>query len=110
MDESGDEAAASLTIGDYGVAGVMDDVKVRTRVLPGCFDYTAPEIAKTKTYDDKSDIWSIGSVLLDMCTTSVYSSVEFKSMLANIKHGDPQILTSMLSDVFSVSSLVRCSF
>ncbi len=50
----------------------MKDAKYKTRILKGAFDYQAPEIIDAQSYDKKSDIWSIGTVLLDMCTTSLY--------------------------------------
>jgi serine/threonine protein kinase len=39
------------------------------------FDYAAPEIIDAQSYDEKSDIWSIGAVLLDICTTSIYNVI-----------------------------------
>lgn len=68
----------------------MRDAKTKTRIQPGklpfvsenitnlslklsgAYDYTAPEIIDAQSYDEKSDIWSIGAILLDICTTSLY--------------------------------------
>jgi serine/threonine protein kinase len=61
-----------LIVGDYGVMTVMKDARTKTRVLPGTFDYTAPEIINYESYDFKSDIWNIGTILLDICTTTLY--------------------------------------
>ena len=41
----------------------------------GAYDYTAPEIIDAQSYDEKSDIWSIGAILLDICTTSCYNVI-----------------------------------
>ncbi len=41
-------------------------------LIAGAYDYTAPEIIDAQSYDEKSDIWSIGTILLDICSTSLY--------------------------------------
>jgi serine/threonine protein kinase len=41
-------------------------------LITGAYDYTAPEIIDAQSYDEKSDIWSIGTILLDICSTSLY--------------------------------------
>lgn len=69
---------ADLIVGDYGVMTVMKDARTKTRVLPGTFDYTAPEIINAEPYDYKSDIWNIGTILLDMCTTTLYDVIILK--------------------------------
>lgn len=51
----------------------------------GAFDYAAPEIIDLQLYDEKSDIWSIGSIMLDACTTGLYD-VNFSLLIANYKY------------------------
>ena len=69
-------------IGDYGVLTVMRDAKTKTRIVNNAFDYTAPEIFDAHSFDAKSDIWTIGTNLLDMCTTSLYDvSLEISSII-----------------------------
>lgn len=71
-----------LMIGDYGVLTVMRDAKTKTRIVNNAFDYTAPEIFDAHSFDAKSDIWTIGTILLDMCTTSLYDvSLEISSII-----------------------------
>ena len=61
-----------LSLSDYGVITPMRDALSKTRTLPGSFDYQAPEIFDAQSFNFQSDIWSIGAVLLDICTTSLY--------------------------------------
>ena len=61
-----------LLLSDYGVLTAMKDALVKTRALPGSFDYQAPEVLDAHSFSYNSDIWSIGAVLLDICTTSLY--------------------------------------
>ncbi len=44
--------------------------------LIGAYDYAAPEIIDSQdaeSYSEKSDIWSIGAILLDICSTHFYN-------------------------------------
>jgi hypothetical protein len=60
-------------MGDYGVMTIMRDARTKTRILHGAFDYVAPEVIDAQSFDYKSDVWTIGTTLLDICTTSIYS-------------------------------------
>jgi hypothetical protein len=59
-------------LGDFGVYTAMKEAKTRTRITKGVFDYTAPEIIDAQSFNKKSDLWTIGTTLLDICTTSLY--------------------------------------
>lgn len=63
---------SDLVVGDYGVPTIMKDARVKTRILQGAFDYAAPELIDAQPFDYKTDIWTIGTTLLDICTTSLY--------------------------------------
>jgi len=63
---------SKLIISDYGVQTAMKDALQKTRVLHGSFDYHAPELFVTKEFNYESDIWSIGTCLLDITTTGLY--------------------------------------
>lgn len=53
----------------------MKDVKTSTRVKQSVFNYQAPEIIDAQDFDMKSDVWTIGTTLLDMCTTGIYDVI-----------------------------------
>ena len=72
-----------LLIGDYGVPTIMKDARTKTRIIKNAFDYAGPEIIDGQPFDFKSDIWSIGATLLDICTTSIYD-VRFKNSFNKI--------------------------
>ena len=61
-----------IQIGDFAPLIIMKDILIKTRVATGAFDYQAPEIIDAQSFDAKSDIWAIGAILLDMCTTCLY--------------------------------------
>jgi serine/threonine protein kinase len=76
VDSAKDAFSSELVVGDYGVATVMRDARTKTRILHGAFDYAAPEVIDTQRFDFKSDVWAIGTILLDICTTSIYSVIK----------------------------------
>ncbi len=92
-----------LLIGDFGVITVMKDAKTKTRIPPGAFDYIAPEIidSSATAFDFKSDIWTLGTCLLDICTTSLYDHKQFHMNLLNVRHDD-ELLSKMLEQIYDV--------
>ena len=55
-----------LKIGDLGVAKQLNEKYTKTIV--GTPYYLAPELCEEKPYNNKSDIWSLGSILYEMWT------------------------------------------
>ena len=64
----------------------------------------APEI-NSQPHDEKSDLYSVGGVLLNMLTTQMYSEEEFHKKLGKMKE-DPEILNEILEEVSEVGLLV----
>ena len=54
---------------DFGLARAVDDVSItRTGEVAGTPEYMSPEQADGRTFDPRSDLFSLGSVLYAMCT------------------------------------------
>jgi serine/threonine kinase-like domain-containing protein STKLD1 len=64
-----------LQLGDYGILTIMKDARTKTRIPPGAFDYIAPEVIDSQEYNEKSDVWALGCILLDMATTALYDVI-----------------------------------
>ena len=64
--------SSQLCIGDFGPNIIMKDLRTSTRIKYGAINYQAPEIMDAQDFDMKSDIWSIGAILLEICTTSLF--------------------------------------
>lgn len=71
---------SQLCIGDFGPSIIMKDLKTSTRLRHGALNYQAPEIMDEQDFDIKTDIWSIGAILLEICTTSLFDVSHFLKM------------------------------
>ena len=60
--------AGILKLGDFGIARVLSDTRSKARTVIGTPYYLSPELCEEKPYNHKSDIWSLGCVLYELCT------------------------------------------
>ena len=56
-----------IKIGDFGIARVLKHTVDVTRSMVGTPYYLSPEIIEGRPYSFKSDIWSLGVLLYEMC-------------------------------------------
>ncbi len=76
---------------DFGLARVMEDVKLtHTGFVPGTPLYMAPEQAMGEATDHRSDIFSLGAVLYEMCAGQPpfpgNSSLAILKQIVEVKH------------------------
>ncbi len=58
-----------VTITDFGLARTVDDASLtKTGLIAGTPQYMSPEQARGESVDQRSDLFSLGSVLYTMCT------------------------------------------
>lgn len=57
-----------IKIGDLGVARELNQTHHMAHTIVGTPYYLSPELCEEKPYNNKSDIWSLGCVLYEMCT------------------------------------------
>ncbi|KAG5876755.1 hypothetical protein JTB14_001231 [Gonioctena quinquepunctata] len=55
-----------IKIGDFGISKTLLNGKMANTVIGTC-NYLAPELCDGKPYNSKSDIWSLGCILYEMC-------------------------------------------
>lgn len=58
----------SIKMGDFGIARVLASTKEKAKTVIGTPYYLSPEIIENKPYCFKSDIWSLGILLYEMCS------------------------------------------
>ena len=56
-----------IKLGDFGIARVLQSTTEMAATVVGTPYYLSPEIVQSNTYDFKTDIWSIGVLLYEMC-------------------------------------------
>ena len=56
-----------IKLGDFGIARVLSGTKDNAKTMVGTPYYLSPEIINGKGYNFKSDIWSLGVVLYELC-------------------------------------------
>ena len=133
----------NVCIGDFGVATIMGDVRTKTRtavgtsfccisnvyvsMLPferfhltciifneGSMNWMAPEVLE-RPYDERSDVWSLGCIALELITCGIYDSIAMAGKLCEIKHNQ-QALEDILTEtlqvqyVFKEGFLVTCTY
>ncbi|KNC51156.1 NEK protein kinase [Thecamonas trahens ATCC 50062] len=61
-------SSASVRIGDLGVAKVLESPSQLARTFVGTPYYLSPELCEGLPYSAKSDVWSLGCLLYELCT------------------------------------------
>lgn len=96
-----------VQLGDFGISKVLEKTDSFATTVTGTPYYMAPEICTNQPYTFKSDIWSLGCVLYELCTLKhAFAADSLLSLVYQIVRGDfPPIPT----DVFSkgLSDLVN---
>ncbi|MEE6519356.1 hypothetical protein FKM82_031125 [Ascaphus truei] len=86
---------ASFLLSDFVVETLAaDEMKLKIRMDDECKLWMAPE-ALQFSYSEKSDVWSLGCVLLDMMTCSITTDAEVAALLQEIRL-DPVCLENVL--------------
>ena len=57
-----------IRIGDLGVAKILQSAENFVRSKVGTPYYLSPEVCEDRPYNNKSDIWSLGCVLYELCS------------------------------------------
>ena len=87
-----------IKLGDFGIAKCLNNTFEKAKTLIGTPYYLSPEIINDKPYDYKSDIWSLGILLYEMCALKMpFEGNNMPQLYMKISNGN----YSPLSKVFS---------
>ncbi|CAD8093903.1 unnamed protein product [Paramecium primaurelia] len=59
-----------VKIGDFGISRVLEHTQDQANTVVGTPYYMSPEVCENKPYTYKSDVWSLGCVLYELCNLS----------------------------------------
>ncbi|XP_060557286.1 serine/threonine-protein kinase Nek11-like isoform X2 [Ruditapes philippinarum] len=87
-----------VKIGDFGISRILMGTTDLASTFTGTPYYMSPEVLKHEGYNSKSDVWSIGCILYEMC--SLDHAFDGKSLMAvmyKIVEGEPPDLPTKYS-------------
>ncbi|XP_034063133.1 serine/threonine-protein kinase Nek3 [Gymnodraco acuticeps] len=78
----------TIKLGDFGSACILNSSKAYANTYVGTPYYVAPEIWDNKPYNNKSDVWSLGCVLYELCTLRhPFQASSWKSLILKVCRG-----------------------
>ncbi|XP_062872827.1 serine/threonine-protein kinase Nek3 isoform X2 [Trichomycterus rosablanca] len=78
----------TIKLGDFGSACTLNSAKAFAQTYVGTPYYVSPEIWDNQPYNNKSDIWSLGCVLYELCTLQhPFLAHSWKSLIMKVCRG-----------------------
>ncbi|XP_026073343.1 serine/threonine-protein kinase Nek5 isoform X1 [Carassius auratus] len=62
------QGGLKVKLGDFGIAKMLNSTVELARTCVGTPYYLSPEICENRPYNNKTDIWSLGCILYELCT------------------------------------------
>jgi len=87
-----------IKLGDFGIARVLKHTMECAKTVVGTPYYLSPEICENKPYNHKSDVWSAGCILYELCVQK--HAFEANSITALVR----KILRGQYDDIPSIYS------
>jgi len=96
-----------IKIGDFGISKSLKNTCDLAHTAIGTPHYLSPEICQRQPYNHKSDMWSLGCVLYEMCTLSLaFPEQNFVQLIQSICRGSyapiPHHFSTKLADLVQV--------
>lgn len=87
-----------VKVGDFGVSRVLHGTLERAQTVIGTPYYMSPEVCQNELYSFKSDIWSLGCILYELCTLSyTFKSKNLMGLVNMIVHEPHEPIPSSYS-------------
>ena len=99
---------SSLQIGDFGISKILTS-KSKASTVVGTPSYISPELCEGRPYDQKSDVWSLGCILYEMCALQrAFQAPSLPALVLKIMRGRIQPLPSHFSSLLKGSEFLIC--
>ena len=90
-----------VKLGDFGISTTLQSSLALAKTVCGTPYYFSPELCQNKPYNNKSDVWSAGCVLYELCTLRhAFDGASMQALMGRIVKGQykplPQTLTASL--------------
>jgi len=84
-------AEGSLKIGDFGIAKVLEGSLEHAQTIIGTPYYMSPELMENKPYSFKSDVWSVGCILYELCALEyAFKGVNIIDLMSKVLNSSPE--------------------
>ncbi|XP_076858156.1 serine/threonine-protein kinase Nek5 isoform X3 [Brachyhypopomus gauderio] len=112
------QGGLKVKLGDFGIARMLNNTVELARTCVGTPYYLSPEICENRPYNNKTDIWSLGCVLYELCTLKhPFEGRSLRQLIVRICRGHyvpvsqrySAELRLLLSQLFKVHPLDRPS-
>ena len=88
----------TVKLGDFGIAKALEHTFQNCKTQIGTPYYLSPEICDGKPYNMKTDIWSLGCILYELCTLKhAFEAPNMNQLLNNIIRGRYTPISSQYS-------------
>lgn len=57
----------TIKLGDFGISRVLENTNAAAQTVVGTPYYMSPEACQSNPYTSKSDVWSLGCILYELC-------------------------------------------
>ena len=85
---SGASPRLIVKLGDFGISTVLRNTLALAKTICGTPYYFSPELCLNRPYNNKSDIWSLGCILYELCTLQhAFDAQNMKALMQRILTG-----------------------
>ncbi|KEG06376.1 putative protein kinase [Trypanosoma grayi] len=89
-----------VKLGDFGISTVLMSTVAMAHTMCGTPCYFSPELCQGKPYNNKSDVWALGVLLYELCTTGrlPFEAATMNRLMDEICNKEPRRIPPSFSE------------